>query len=84
MGQACWLAFRLGELAGCDDSVGMRVSVEHRGGFSLTFFALIAIAGIEWGTVCVGQALRAVLDASREGKHFLPSSKIRLGAVEFS
>ena len=51
------LAFGLGELAGCDDSVGMRDSVEHRGGLHLSFFVLIAIAGIEWGTVCVGQFL---------------------------
>ena len=30
----------LGEFAGCDDSVGMRDSVEHRGGFSLIFLRL--------------------------------------------
>jgi len=38
------------------------------GDFHLFFLTLAAIGSIEWGTVCMGQALRAVFDASREAK----------------
>jgi hypothetical protein len=49
----------------------------HESSFHPPFLVAVAIAGIEWVTVFAGQALRAVFDASREGK-------TRFGAVEFS
>ena len=65
------------DCAGCGRSVCMRDRLAHANGFHPPFLFADAIAGIEWVTVCMGQSLRAVLDASREGKS-------RFGAVEFS
>jgi hypothetical protein len=63
--------------AGCGRSVCMLDRLAHESSFHPPFLVAVAIAGIEWVTVFAGQALRAVFDASREGK-------TRFGAVEFS